>query len=69
MVSDTDSVLRIWKEHFPNCWYTIVAKSTKIPQDAEDDIKDTPDQDEIMAAINRLKNNKAASCSKPQAAR
>lgn len=30
-----------WKEHFPNCWYTIVTKS-KIPQVAEDDIKGTP---------------------------
>ncbi|XP_073848775.1 uncharacterized protein [Musca autumnalis] len=62
LVTDTDSVLRIWKEHFSNL---LVSNSSEdddttgpIPEDGIECIP--PGQDEVRTAINRLKNNKAA---------
>ncbi|XP_073817543.1 uncharacterized protein [Musca autumnalis] len=55
LVTDTDSVLRIWKEHFSNL---LVSNSSEDDEDGMGCIP--PGQDEVKTAINRLKNNKAA---------
>ncbi|XP_073814500.1 uncharacterized protein [Musca autumnalis] len=63
LVTDTDSVLRIWKEHFSKL---LVSDSSEDGEDTTDPIPDDgiecipPSQDEVRTAINRLKNNKAA---------
>ncbi|XP_073836854.1 uncharacterized protein [Musca autumnalis] len=79
LVTDTDSVRRIWKEHFSKL---LVSNSSEdyedttvpIPEDGIECIP--PSQDEVKTAINRLKNNEEQepmayqpSCSKPEATR
>ena len=62
LVTDEDSVLRIWKEHF---YHLLVSTSSgdedtpePIPEDGIECIP--PSQNEVKTAITRLKNNKAA---------
>ncbi|XP_073832850.1 uncharacterized protein [Musca autumnalis] len=61
LVTATDSVLRIWKEHFSNLLVSnnreVDDTTDRIPEDGIASIP--PGQDEVKTAINRL-NNKAA---------
>lgn len=61
LVTDTDSVLRIWKEHFSKL---LVSNSSDVSDETsypitEDGIECIlPGQDKVKTVINRLKNNK-----------
>ena len=61
-MTDTDSVLRIWKKHFEKLLVSNSSDEEDTPEPIIDDGIECipPSQDEVRIAINRLKNNKAA---------
>lgn len=62
LVTDTDSVLRIWKEHFSQLLVSDSSGAEDIPEPIPDDGIECipPSQNEVRIAVSRLKNNKAA---------
>uniref|UniRef100_A0A1I8NJJ8 Uncharacterized protein n=1 Tax=Musca domestica TaxID=7370 RepID=A0A1I8NJJ8_MUSDO len=62
LVTDTDSVLRIWKEHFAKLLVSNNGEEEDTPEPIRDDGIECipPSQEEVRIAVNRLKNNKAA---------